>query len=124
MPAFSRTETLLVKRYDDDPGNIYPKGVVKKESINVAFPFLCVKLSISNRLSFEDNIFIRTVSALYDIKEKEGYNNEQIINYLAEKTALDRIVIKTILKKSIIILMKSIRKKLLMLTVLKTIKTQ
>ena len=99
MPAFSRTETLLVKRYDDDPGNIYPKGVVKKESINVAFPFLCVKLSISNRLSFEDNIFIRTVSALYDIKEKEGYNNEQIIDYLAEKTALDRIVIKTILKK-------------------------
>ena len=33
------------------------------------------------------------------IKEKEGYNNEQIIDYLAEKTALDRIVIKTILKK-------------------------
>ena len=105
MPVFSRTEKLLICRYNQngevDPtgARILPKWASSKESFNIALPFFSVQLQIQEKKVLDENIFFRTVSMLKTIKSKEGLNEQQTIDYIVEKTALDRLVVKTILKR-------------------------
>lgn len=105
MPVFSRTENLLICRYNNygevDPNSarILSKWATSKESFNIALPFFSIELQIQQKKVLEENIFFRTVSMLKNIKSKEGMNDQQVIDYIVEKTALDRLVVKTILKR-------------------------
>ena len=106
MPAFSRTENLLVCRYNQqgfaDPNGtrILPKWATTRESLSVALPFFSVELQIQEKKVLEENIFFKTVSMLREIKQKEGLNEQQTLDYIVEKTTLDRLVVKTILKRT------------------------
>lgn len=104
MPVFSRTETLLACKFNQlgeiDPkgSKIYPPGSTSKDSVVVALPFFSVELSIQEKAEIEENIFFRTVYALREIKKNEGLEPEKIVDYIAEKTTLDRLVVKTIIR--------------------------
>ncbi len=104
MPAFSRTETLLIPRYNNDSldpqsKTVFPSCFGKQDAFLVALPCFSVEISIQHRKNHDDNVFFKTVSRLYKIKESEGLEENQIYDYITRKTALDRLVVKKILEQ-------------------------
>jgi hypothetical protein len=102
MPVLLRPAKVLVRRRSETEDEsktdriLYPPETFY---VSVALPLYDAVLDIIEKDRLTDNIFIKTVINLIAIKRKEGMDDSQIIDYVADKTRLDRVVVKTIIRK-------------------------
>ncbi len=99
MPVFSRPETILVRRQQDKDNVKYPYMAESSAVISVALPFYDAIVDMTGRSRLVDNIFIKTVIQLLEIKKNDGWKEDRIIDYISKRTCLNNVVIKTIIKK-------------------------
>lgn len=100
MPGLSRT--ILARRSENAPDELlFPrfdgKTISKEDCIWLSIPALVYQIEVKELVD-TNNVFVYTVTQLAKIKRREIRDNGKLYDYIAEKTGLSRILVKSILQ--------------------------
>lgn len=97
MQEYSKIRTFLIRRKDNKP--CYPsRDLSPSLPEQIMIPAIAYKVCLT-KSSVPDNIVSRTVVDLASHYEHLGYEHGKILDIVAERTKLDRILVKAILKR-------------------------
>ncbi len=103
MLGSSRTIPILARRNEKALDELWlprfdGETIKQEDCIWLSVPALVFEIEVKEHID-TNNIFIATVSQLAKIKRSEIIDNGQLYDYIAEKTGLSRILVKSILQE-------------------------